>query len=99
MKETELKELLKESFEAGRGYQYTINPYSGKPSIFSDKPSFTKWYKAKLKLLGITDVYTEELLKVNRLQQTQISLKEQIEILRQFANKLGLYDVADYLKR
>ena len=56
MKETELKELLKEAFEAGRDYQYTINPYSGKPSMFSDKPSFTKWYNAKLKLLGIADV-------------------------------------------
>ena len=56
MKETELKELLKEAFEAGRDYQYSINPYSGKPSMFNDKPSFTKWYNAKLKLLVIPDV-------------------------------------------
>lgn len=53
MEETKLKELLKEAFEAGRDYQYTINPYSGKPSMFSNKPSFIKWYNAKLKLLGI----------------------------------------------
>lgn len=56
MKETELKELLKEAFEAGRDYQYIINPYSGKPSMFSEKPSFTKWYNAKLKSLDIAAV-------------------------------------------
>ena len=56
MNEIKLKELLKEAFEAGRDYQYSINPHSGKPSMFSNKPSFTKWYNAKLKLLGIGDV-------------------------------------------
>ena len=56
MKKTKLKELLKEAFEAGRDYQYTINPYSSKPSMFSDKPTFTKWYNSKLKLLGTTHV-------------------------------------------
>jgi hypothetical protein len=59
MKTEELKELLKEAFESGRDYQYTINPYSGKPSIFSDNsdnPSFTKWVNAKFKLLGLHNV-------------------------------------------
>jgi hypothetical protein len=48
MKEQELKKLLKGAFEAGRDYQYTINPYNGKPN---DKriPSFTKWYNLKVK--------------------------------------------------
>lgn len=49
MEERELKELLKEAFNAGRDYQYTINPYNGKPDMFSNKPSFTKWYNSKLK--------------------------------------------------
>jgi hypothetical protein len=52
----ELKKLLKEAFEAGRDYQYTINPYSGKPSILSDTPSFTEWVNAKFKLLGLHNV-------------------------------------------
>lgn len=43
----ELKQLLKEAFDAGRDYQYTINPYNGKP--LNDKyPSFTKWYNKKI---------------------------------------------------
>ena len=42
------KELLKKAFEAGRDYQYSINPYSGKPN--DDKAlSFTKWYNRLVK--------------------------------------------------
>jgi hypothetical protein len=42
------KELLKKAFEAGRDYQYNINPYSGKPN--NDKAlSFTKWYNKLVK--------------------------------------------------
>lgn len=56
METKELKQLLKEAFEAGRDYEYSINPYSGKPSMFSDTPSFTKWVNAKFKLLGLHNV-------------------------------------------
>ena len=41
--------------------------------------------------------YEQELNKITQLNQTQTSLSKQMEILRPFANKLGLYDVADYL--
>ena len=42
------KELLKKAFEAGRDYQYSINPYSGKPD--NDKAlSFTKWHNKLVK--------------------------------------------------
>jgi len=44
------------------------------------------------------DYYEQELNKISQLNQTQSSLSEQIRILRIFANKLGLYDVADFLK-
>ena len=47
----------------------------------------------------LPDVYLQELSKVEWLQQTQISTNEQLQILRQFANKLGLYDASDYLKK
>jgi len=43
--------------------------------------------------------YEKELDKIEQLNQTQSSLHKQMFILRHFANKLGLYDVADYLKR
>jgi hypothetical protein len=43
--------------------------------------------------------YEKELDKIEQLNQAQSSLHKQMFILRQFANKLGLYDVADYLKR
>jgi hypothetical protein len=42
--------------------------------------------------------YEQELIKVEQLNQTQAPLSKQMEILRPFANKLGLYDVADYLR-
>jgi len=48
MTNEQLKQLLKEAFNAGCDYQYTINPYNGKP--LSDKyPSFTKWYNKEVK--------------------------------------------------
>jgi hypothetical protein len=43
-------------------------------------------------------IYEEELNKITQLPQTQTSLMKQCEILRIFANKLGLYDAADFLK-
>lgn len=47
------KQLLKKAFEAGRDYQYSINPYSGVPN--NDKAlSFTKWYNKLVK----NDLYT-----------------------------------------
>lgn len=42
--------------------------------------------------------YYEYLNKIEQMPQTQISLNDQLRILRVFANKLGLYDAADYLK-
>lgn len=44
------------------------------------------------------NIYKEQLNKMNQLPQTQSSLMTQLEILRPFANKLGLYDAADYLR-
>ena len=43
-------------------------------------------------------IYEEELNKMKQLPQTQTSLMKQCEILRFFANKLGLYDAADFLR-
>lgn len=42
------KEILKKAFEAGRDYQYSINPYSGKPDN-NKALSFTKWYNELVK--------------------------------------------------
>jgi hypothetical protein len=43
-------------------------------------------------------IYKDELNKIKQLPQTQTSLMKQCEILRIFANKLGLYDAADFLR-
>jgi hypothetical protein len=43
-------------------------------------------------------LYNEELNKIKQLPQTQTSLMKQCEILIIFANKLGLYDSADFLR-
>jgi hypothetical protein len=43
-------------------------------------------------------IYEGELNKIKQLPQTQTSLMKQCEILRIFANKLGLYDAADFLR-
>lgn len=47
----------------------------------------------------LPDAYKTELSNVKQLGQTQTSLEEQLQILRTFANKLGLYDAADYLQK
>lgn len=44
-------------------------------------------------------LYLKELEKISQIDQTQSSLSEQLDILRPFANKLGLYDAADYIKQ
>jgi hypothetical protein len=43
------KELLRKAFEAGRDYQYTINPYTGKPSVNTYNPTFPQWYNELIK--------------------------------------------------
>lgn len=42
--------------------------------------------------------YKHQLKKITQLNQNQSSLKDQLQLLRPFANKLGLYDAADYIK-
>lgn len=42
--------------------------------------------------------YKYQLERIDQLNQTQTDLKQQLQILRHFANKLGLYDASDYLK-
>ena len=46
MAKEQLKEQLKEAFEAGRDYQYNVCPFSGKPTS-KEALSFTKWYNKK----------------------------------------------------
>jgi len=41
--------------------------------------------------------YKHQLKRIDQLNQTQTDLKQQLQILRHFANKLGLYDASDYL--
>ena len=42
--------------------------------------------------------HKHQLERIDQLNQTQTDLKHQLQILRHFANKLGLYDASDYLK-
>ena len=42
--------------------------------------------------------YKHQLKSIDQLNQTQASLSQQLQILRHFANKLGLYEASDYLK-
>ena len=42
--------------------------------------------------------YEKEFKKMNQLGQSQIDTNSQLKILIVFANKLGLYDAADYLR-
>jgi len=42
--------------------------------------------------------HKHQLERIDQLNQTQTDLKHQLQILRHFANKLGLYDANDYLK-
>lgn len=40
----------------------------------------------------------EAIKQIPQVGQTQASLNEQLRLLRMAANKLGLYDAADYLR-
>lgn len=44
------------------------------------------------------EIYQTELHKINLIEQAQFSLNLQLRILKQFSEKLGLYDASDYLK-
>lgn len=59
---------------------------------------FEKWWNTLIENER-QGIYQEELNKMEQLPQTQISLVDQLAILRPFANKLGLYDAADYIKK
>jgi len=43
-------------------------------------------------------IYEKQLKKIAQIPQTQASLIIQLSILKDFANRLGLYDAADFLK-
>ena len=65
------------------------------------KDNAKEQHDAKLPVVGGSfpySIYEEELNKIKQLPQTQTSLMKQCEILRIFANKLGLYDAADFLR-
>lgn len=44
-------------------------------------------------------MYQSELDKIDNISQTQSSLKDQLQVLYTFANKLGLYDAATFINR
>ena len=65
----------------------------------------TEFEKTHIEAITVTQCCTElptcystELAKIEQLRQTQASTRHQLEVLRVFANRLGLYDACDYLK-
>lgn len=56
--------------------------------------------ESEIELLYLsTNIYDIRLDNIEPIQQTQVSLREQLDILRLFANKLGLYDAADFIRK
>ena len=53
--------------------------------------------KTKVQPLLYT-IYQRELNKLNQMHQSKMNLQNQLEVLRIFANKLGLYDASDFLR-
>lgn len=62
--------------------------------LYGDANVGTKIYEPYEKTSNILDVINS----IPQQPQVQYSLMEQLEQLRLAANKLGLYDAADYLK-
>ena len=95
------KEILEKNwkdFRLSTGLEY--EPMSDKAYEFMENAM--EQY-AELRLGAVSgslpySIYEEELNKIKQLPQTQTSLLKQCEILRIFANKLGLYDAADFLR-
>lgn len=44
-------------------------------------------------------IYENQLLKLDVLRQSNLTLKTQLEVLRTFAQKLGLNEACEYLKK
>lgn len=57
-----------------------------------------KMYDNMLICSDTQDIYLRELSKIEWVEQAQFSTDFQLHILKQFANKLGLYDASDYIK-
>lgn len=59
------------------------------------------WIEMEKKKYSKVDVcpYSIELDKIEQLTQSQRSTRNQLDVLIDYANKLGLYDAADYLKQ
>ena len=74
----------------------------GKTLGYSKAQELINEYERQVKLFAIPDVSGSTLdfvKELPKLQQCQASLKYQLMILRVAANKLGLYDAADFIKR
>jgi hypothetical protein len=64
----------------------------------SKQSSITAVVQAKPEKVLNTYPYDTQLKRIDQLNQNQCSLKDQLTLLRPFANRLGLYDAADYLR-
>lgn len=67
--------------------------------IESDLIHHIKALSIPIVVKSLPTCYLTELDKIQQLAQNQESTRHQIEVLRAFANKLGLYDAADYLRQ
>ena len=53
----------------------------------------------KLRLFSVSGSALEVAKQIPQITQTQMALNDQLKILRIAANKLGLYDAADFIRR
>lgn len=91
--EEQLKEIVTQAHMAGQHNQTGCDP-----SYFEAE---THWQK-QVKNLGLFSVSGSALdiaKQIPQVPQTQMALNNQLKILRIAANRLGLYDAADFIKR
>lgn len=95
------EEFIKEYYEQGKIQdliiKYIIDPDTADLAIQRLIPTIlSRVYPTKQLVNEFT--YDSQLKRITQLNQTQASLQDQLKVLRLFANKLGLYDAADYIK-
>ena len=82
-----MKRILEEIIERNTEGNYLLSS-SDKSQMISEI----------LDLLGVSGSALDIVKQIPQVPQTQMALNDQLKILRIAANKLGLYDAADFIR-
>jgi hypothetical protein len=86
-----MEDLLREAFQLGQ--QWLKDMEEDKDPI-----SFNEWYNSKQDVIHNASSVLDVIKTIPQQRQVQYDLQRQLRELRVAANKLGLYDAADFIR-